>query len=631
MIVDLIEALYRLLWGDLFTLPVAGGIGISFMVVLLFAAGIGFTLRTRLLPVRLFRDMIGAVCEKKQTAGGLSSFQTLVISTATRVGMGNLVGVVAAVSAGGAGAVFWMWVTALLGASTSFVESTLAQKYRVPDPLYGGWRGGPAYYLHVLAERKRGKKLKRSVCAALFAVSGLICWCGISQVISNSVSSAFENAFHVPPLATTVVLTLLAALIVLRKNATVKSLDFIVPVMAVCYFVITVGIVVLNLRQLPAVLARIFAEAFGLRQVAAGGFGAVLMNGVKRGLFSNEAGSGSAPCAAAAAECDDPVKMGLVQALGVLIDTVVICSCTAFLMLLVPQDITAGLTGMDLLQTAMQYHLGSFGIVFIAVILALFSFSTFLGVLYYARGNVAYLCGDNWWSQTAYKLLALAMLLVGGTQAYTVVWDLGDVGIGLMTIFNMLVIFPLSKQAIDRWGWYNRNAAINPYLSEGKKTVSLEIAEQLGWKMPDYLAISVGDGCTIAGVWKGLKDLYAIGFIDKLPRLISAQAEGCHPINRAIAENKPWEPMEENTLADSIAVGVPRNADKALMAIRESNGIVVNVTDEEIMAAQKLLGRTCGVFGEPAGVTGTAGVKKLCEQGVLGANDTVVKSEAKRS
>jgi len=184
--------------------------------------------------------------------------------------------------------------------------------------------------------------------------------------------------------------------------------------------------------------------------------------------------------------------------------------------------------------------------------------------------------------------------------------------------------FELSKKAIDKWGWYNRNAAINPYLSEGKKTVSLEIAEQLGWQMPDYLAISVGDGCTIAGVWKGLKDLYAIGFINKLPRLISAQAEGCHPINRAIAENKPWEPMEENTLADSIAVGVPRNADKALMAIRESNGVVVNVTDEEIMAAQKLLGTTCGVFGEPAGVTGTAGLKKLCGQGVIGKEDTVV-------
>ena len=454
MIVDLIEALYRLLWGDLFTLPVAGGIGISFMVVLLFAAGIGFTLRTRLLPVRLFRDMIGAVCEKKQAAGGLSSFQTLVISTATRVGMGNLVGVVAAVSAGGAGAVFWMWVTALLGASTSFVESTLAQKYRVPDPLYGGWRGGPAYYLHVLAERKRGKKLKRSVVAALFAVSGLICWCGISQVISNSVSSAFQNAFHVPPLATTLVLTAIAAVIVLRKNATVKSLDVMVPIMAVCYFVLTVGVVLFNLPKLPAVFGRIFAEAFGLRQAAAGGFGAVLMNGVKRGLFSNEAGSGSAPCAAA--ECDDPVKMGFVQALGVLIDTVVICSCTAFLMLLVPESLTAGLAGMDLLQAAMQYHLGSFGIVFIAVILALFSFSTFLGVLYYARGNVAYLCGDNWWSQTAYKLLALAMLLVGGTQAYTVVWDLGDVGIGLMTIFNMLALVPMAPEALDALRTYER-------------------------------------------------------------------------------------------------------------------------------------------------------------------------------
>lgn len=454
MLVNLIESVYHLLWGDLFTIPLGGGIGISFMVVLLFTAGIWFTCRTRLLPVRLFRDMIAAVCEKKQGRDGLSSFQTLVISTATRVGMGNLVGVVAAVSAGGAGAVFWMWVTAILGASTSFIESTLAQKYRQPDPLYGGCRGGPAYYLHVLAERRRGKKLKRSVVAALFAVSGLICWCGISQVISNSVSSAFENAFHIPPLTTTLVLTAIAAVIVLRKNATVKSLDVMVPIMAVCYFVITVGIVLFNLPKLPAVFGRIFAEAFGLRQAVAGGFGAVLMNGVKRGLFSNEAGSGSAPCAAAAAECDDPVKMGFVQALGVLIDTVVICSCTAFLMLLVPQEITEGLAGMDLLQTALQYHLGGFGVMFIAATLALFSFSTFLGVLYYARGNVAYLCGDNWWSQTVYKLIALAMLVIGGMQAYTVVWDLGDVGIGLMTIFNMIALVPMAKEAL---------AALNDY------------------------------------------------------------------------------------------------------------------------------------------------------------------------
>ncbi len=184
--------------------------------------------------------------------------------------------------------------------------------------------------------------------------------------------------------------------------------------------------------------------------------------------------------------------------------------------------------------------------------------------------------------------------------------------------------FELSKQAIEKWGWYNRNAAINPYLSEGKKTAGLEIMEQLDWKVPDYIAISVGDGCTIAGLWKGLKDLHAIGFIDRLPRLISAQAEGCCPLNRAIETNTPWEPMEENTLADSLAVGVPRNADKALMAIRESNGLVVNVSDEEIMAAQKLLGRTCGVFGEPAGVAGAAGLKKLCEQGKIAPDATVV-------
>lgn len=184
--------------------------------------------------------------------------------------------------------------------------------------------------------------------------------------------------------------------------------------------------------------------------------------------------------------------------------------------------------------------------------------------------------------------------------------------------------FELSKAAIDHWGWYNRNAAINPYLSEGKKTVALEIMEQLGWEVPDYIAISVGDGCTISGLWKGLKDLYAIGFIDRLPRLISAQASGCCPLNRAIETHTDWEPMEENTLADSIAVGVPRNPDKALAAIRESDGLTVNVSDAEIMAAQKLLGLQCGVFGEPAGVTGTAGIKKLCEQGRLPADASVV-------
>ena len=450
MLIQLIEGVYRLLWGDLLTLHLGNvTLSLSFMVILLLTAGVFFTLRTRLLPVRLFRDMLAAVCEKKDKGSGLSSFQTLMVSTATRVGMGNLVGVVAALSVGGAGAVFWMWVTALLGASTSFVESTLAQKYKQPDHLYGGWRGGPAYYLHTLAERKRGRKLRRSVAACLFAVSGLICWCGISQVISNSVVSSFENAFGIPPLYTTIVLVAIAAVIVLRKNATVKVLDVVVPVMAVCYFAITIFIILKNIGSIPAVFGRIFEEAFGLRQAVSGGFGAVLMNGIKRGLFSNEAGSGSAPCAAAAAECETPVSAGLTQALGVFVDTIVICSCTAMIMLTAPENIVAGKEGMDLLQSAMRYHLGEFGVIFIAVTLFLFSFSTFLGILFYARSNVAYLFGDKWIFQTLYKILALVMLFIGGIAAYTFVWDLGDVGIGLMTIFNTGILYLLGGQALS--------------------------------------------------------------------------------------------------------------------------------------------------------------------------------------
>lgn len=450
MIVKIIEAVYNFLWGDLITIPLSGGdsMGIPLLVILLIPAGIFFTVRTKLLPVRMFPSMIKALGEKNENKSSLSTFQTLVVSTATRVGMGNLVGVVAAISAGGAGAVFWMWVTALLGSSTAFVEATLAQIYKEKDPLYGGYRGGPAYYIHHFVEKKRGKKIKYSVIAILFAISGLICWCGISQVISNSVTSAFDNAFSIPPIATTIVLVILAAVIVLRKNATVKFLDVIVPIMAVCYFAITIFIIIKNIDLMPSVFGRIFKEAFGIKQFAGGSFGAILMNGIKRGLFSNEAGSGSAPCAAAAAEGREPMKIGLVQSLGVIIDTIVICTCTAMIMLLVPENLTSGLQGMELLQTAMNYHLGSFGTVFVAVILALFSFSTFIGILFYARSNVAYLFGDKWSYQTVYKIIALIMLFIGGLQAYTVVWDLGDVGIGLMTIFNLMILIPMSKEAI---------------------------------------------------------------------------------------------------------------------------------------------------------------------------------------
>lgn len=448
--VTLIQTVYQFLWGDLITLPLPGGAGISFslLVLLLIPTGIYFTLRTRFLSLRLFKDMLRVTLERKDgETTALSACQTLVVSTATRVGMGNLVGVVAAISAGGAGAVFWMWVTALLGSTTAFIEATLAQLYKEEDPLYGGYRGGPAYYMHNFFQKNK-KQTRWFPLSVLFAISGLICWCGISQVISNSVASSFENAFNIQPLYSTIVLVILGAVIVLRKNATVKALDAIVPVMAGLYLLITVGVILLNIGQIPAVLERIFSEAFGLRQAVAGGIGAVIMNGVKRGLFSNEAGSGSAPCAAATAKTDHPAKVGLVQALGVFIDTIVICSCTAFLMLLAPDEITGSLAGMDLLQAAMGYHLGKFGVIFIAVILWLFSFSTFLGILYYARSNVSYLFGDSWAAQTAYKVLALVMLFIGGLAAYTIVWDLGDVGVGLMTIFNLIALYPMAGEAL---------------------------------------------------------------------------------------------------------------------------------------------------------------------------------------
>lgn len=457
----IVQFIYQCLWGDLITIPLGNGssLGLSLLVIILIPAGLYFTIRTRFLPFRLFPDMLRITIShnKKSEKDSISGLQALIVSTATRVGMGNLVGVVAAISAGGAGALFWMWIIALLGSSTAFVEGTLSQIYKKKDPLYGGFRGGPAYYIHDFFTK--GKNKRYCLLAVLFALSGLLCWCGISQVISNSVASTFDHAFHIPPIYSTVILVVISALIVLRKNASVRVLDVVVPIMAGCYFFITIFIICKNITLLPGVFRRIFLEAFGLRQVAAGGFGAVLMNGAKRGLFSNEAGSGSAPCAAAAADIDHPAKEGLLQSLGVFIDTIVICTCSAMIMLLAPESLTRGLNGMELLEAAMNYHLGYFGVVFIAATLWLFSFSTFIGILFYARSNVAYLFGDNWLSQTLYKILALVMLFIGGLATYTFVWDLGDIGIGLMTIFNMIALVSLAGKAIESLKDYEQKKA----------------------------------------------------------------------------------------------------------------------------------------------------------------------------
>ena len=489
MIIRLVGAVNDLLWGDLIVLEFSGGdiqFGLSLLVLILIPAGLYFTVRTKFLPFRLFPEMIRITLEKDETKkdeNSISGVQALIVATATRVGMGNLAGVVAAISFGGAGAVFWMWLTALIGSSSSFIESTLAQIYKEKDPLYGGYRGGPAYVMdriRLVTKIKREdvfvknvkeeaeyvaddeqtyytRGCKYGLLGTAFALSGLLCWAGISQVIGNSVTTSFQNAFGIPQIATATVLVAMSAAIVLRKNATVKVLDMVVPVMAGAYFLVTLFVILKNVTLLPSVIGNIFSQAFGIRQFAGGGLGVIVMNGVKRGLFSNEAGSGSAPCAAASAEVSHPVKQGLIQALGVFIDTLVICSCSAFLMLLAPAEKIEGLMGMDLLQAAMNHHLGYAGVVFIAVVLFLFSFSTFLGILYYARCNVAYVFGDNWTAQTGYKIFLLIMLFIGGVAAYEFVWELGDLGVGLMTVFNMIAIVPLSSQAINALKDYETN------------------------------------------------------------------------------------------------------------------------------------------------------------------------------
>ncbi len=279
-------------------------------------------------------------------------------------------------------------------------------------------------------------------------MSGIICWCGISQVASNATTSAIKSVFNIPTLITSIVLTVAALFILLKTDMTVKVLNTVVPVMAGSYFFITLFVIIKNVVIIPDVFIRIFSQAFGFQQVVAGGIGAVIITGAKRGVFSNEAGSGSVPNVVAMTNFSHPAKAGLTQCLGVFIDTT-ICTFTALLVLLVPNSICANLTGIELLQSAMSYHLGKFGPIFITVILVLFSFSTFLGVTIYAKPNVIYVFGENFKYLILCKLLFITMLFLGGINAYSFVWDLADLGIGLMTIFNMLALFMLKNEAIN--------------------------------------------------------------------------------------------------------------------------------------------------------------------------------------
>ena len=416
--------------------------GKNILVVLLISSGVFFTIKTNFVQIRFLKHMVQLLGDKSNNdSENLSPFQAFCISTATRVGAGNLAGVVSALSIGGPGSIFWMWVVAFLGAATAFVETTLAMIFREKDKT-GHFYGGPCFFL------KNG--LGKKSWGIAFVITGIICWAGVLQVVSNSVTESFNVAFNINPLVISIILTLLAAIVIFGKtDKTAKVLDKIVPIMAVLYLAIVFFIILKNLPLLPQVISQIFSEAFGIRQGIGGTIGAIIMQGVKRGLFSNEAGTGSAPCAAASANVSHPVQQGLIQSLGVFVDTFIICTATAFVMLLTKPSIIDGLSGMELLQKSFNYHLGStIGEIFVAVILFLFCFSTLLGICFYGKVNMKFLT-DKESGQILFKLFALSMIFIGGIQQNIFMWNLADLGLALMTLINMSGVFPLSKFAFD--------------------------------------------------------------------------------------------------------------------------------------------------------------------------------------
>ena len=418
----------------------------------LYHAGHEFTVKTRFVQFRMVGEMVRLLTDAALPGGKngkhISSFQAFAVSVATRVGTGNLAGVATAIAIGGPGAVFWMWVIALIGAATAFVESTLGQLYKQHHDE--SFIGGPAYYI------RRG--LHSKWMSVLFAVLITVTF-GLSynSIQSNTICGAMNEAFGWSPLWVGVVLTVLSLVIVfggIHRIARVSSV--LVPVMAIGYFVLALVVVVLNIEQVPHVLKLIVSNAFGFGQVAGGGLGATMMNGIKRGLFSNEAGEGSAPNVAATAAVTHPVKQGLIQSLGVFTDTLLVCSCTAFVILISGLYATPGLNGIALTQSALQSEVGSFGPVFVAVAIFLFAFSSIIGNYYYGEANIRFLT-NNARVMTVYRLLSGGvMVMFGALSTLELVWNLGDLCMALLTACNLVAIVILGRYAFRLLDDYRR-------------------------------------------------------------------------------------------------------------------------------------------------------------------------------
>ncbi len=383
---------------------------------------------------RLLTDSTGTNSEGKH----ISSFQAFAVSLATRVGTGNLAGVATAITVGGPGAVFWMWIMALLGSATAFVESTLAQLFKKRHTE--SFIGGPAYYIY--------KGLKSKWMAFLFAILMTLTF-GLSNnsVQSNTICHAMEQAFGCDHIIVGVFITLLTLVIIfggIQRIAKVSSV--IVPIMAVGYLILTVVIIVMNIELVPKVFAVIINDAFGVKQVAGGGFGIMVMQGVKRGLFSNEAGEGSAPNVAATADVTHPVKQGLIQALGVFTDTLVVCSCTAFI-IIISGLYNSGADGIQLTQIALEAEIGPAGPVVIAVAIFLFAYSSVIGNYYYGEANIRFMT-DKKMPLTIYRLLSGGVMVMFGAMAtLNTVWNIVDLCMAMLTACNLLALIFLGKYA----------------------------------------------------------------------------------------------------------------------------------------------------------------------------------------
>ena len=407
----------------------------------LIICGLYFTVRTRFVQFTMVGDMFRQLFDASPPGKRkhISSFQAFAVSVATRVGTGNLAGVATAIAVGGPGAVFWMWVIALVGAATAFVEATLAQLYKRPDSE--SFIGGPAYYI------SRG--LHSKWMAALFAVLITLTF-GLSynSIQSNTICDALHEAFGYDKLIVGAIISAIALFIAfggIQRIAHVSSV--LVPVMAVGYFILALVIVIMNIGMVPHIFRLIVENAFGFEQVAGGGLGMTIMTGVKRGLFSNEAGEGSAPNVAATAHVSHPVKQGLIQSLGVFTDTLLVCSCTAFVVLISGLYTTDGLIGIQLTQAALEGQVGGWGTIFVAVAIFLFAFSSIIGNYYYGEANIRFLTN----SKAAIFIFRLlsggAFVFLGAVASFEFVWNLGDLFMALLTICNLVAIACLGKYA----------------------------------------------------------------------------------------------------------------------------------------------------------------------------------------